>query len=278
MKTAAIVTLMVPVFYVGLLGAVTWWQRSLLYFPTTEKKGPAESGFAKAQELKIKTADGETLVAWYVPAAPGKPLLVYFHGNAKSLVERAPRFELMTANGNGLLAVSYRGYFGSTGTPSEQGLYEDSEATYREALSLGYTPSRIVLVGESLGTGVAINLAAKKPVAAVVLDSPYTSIPDVAAARYWIFPVQTLMWDRFDSDKKIGQVRVPLLITHGTKDGIVPFHFGQKLFSLANEPKKFIEAKDAGHLVLGLPNVMPDVLRWIEVNAPNVPGESAQKE
>jgi uncharacterized protein len=266
MKTAAIVTLMVPMFYVGLLGAVTWWQRSFLYFPYTDAKSPADAGFAKAQELQIKTADGEMLVAWYVPAAPGKPLLVYFHGNAKSLVARVPRFELMTAGGNGLLAVSYRGYFGSTGTPSETGLHEDGEATYREALALGYDPSRIVLVGESLGTGVAVALAAKKPVAAVVLDSPYTSIVDVAASRFFIFPVQNLMWDRFPSDERIGQVHVPILIAHGTKDNVVPFRFGQKLFSLANEPKKFIEVPDGPHLVLGFPTVMPDVLKWIEAN------------
>ena len=277
MKTAAIITLMVPMAYVALLGAATWWQRSLLYFPYTDTKSPAEAGFAKAQKLKIKTADGETLVAWHVPAAPGKPLLVYFHGNAKSLVARVPRFELMTAGGNGLLAVSYRGYFGSTGTPTEAGLYEDGEATYREALSLGYDPSRIVLVGESLGTGVAVALAAKKPVAALVLDSPYTSIVDVAAARYWILPVQTLMWDRFASDEKIGQVHVPLLIAHGTKDEVVPFRFGEKLFSLGNEPKKFIEVKDGPHLVLGLPNVMPAVLTWIEANVPSA-AEAAKQE
>jgi uncharacterized protein len=278
MKTAAIIALMVPVLYAALLGAVTWWQRSLLYFPGTEKKSPAEAGFAKAQELKIKTADGETLVAWYVPTAPGKPLLLYFHGNAKSLVERVPRFDLMTAGGNGLLAVSYRGYFGSTGAPTEAGLHEDGEATYREALSLGYDPARIVVVGESLGTGVAVALAAKKPVAALILDSPYTSIVDVAAARYWMIPVQTMMWDRFASDGKIGQVHVPLLIAHGTNDGIVPIRFGRRLFSLANEPKKFIEVKDGPHLVLGLPNVMPDVLKWIEANVSSASNEPTKKE
>jgi uncharacterized protein len=275
MKTIGIILLGIPALYLVLLAAVTLLQRSLLYFPRTSAMSPHEAGLAQAQELKIETADYEQLVAWYIPAAAGKPLLLYFHGNGGSLIERAPRFAALTVNGNGLLAVSYRGYFGSTGRPTEVGLHKDADAAYLKARSLGYEANRIVAVGESLGTGVAVALAARKPLAAVILDSPYTSTVDVAAATYWMFPVRHLMWDRFQSDLAIGKIHVPLLIAHGARDWIVPFRFGVRLFALANEPKKFIEVPDAGHLVLGLPSVMPDVLKWIDANVPGtVPSQS----
>jgi uncharacterized protein len=269
MRAIAITLVSVPALYLVLVAAITLLQRSLLYFPRTTPMTPYEAGLAKAQELQIETSDGEKLVAWYIPAKSGRPLLLYFHGNGGSLIERVPRFEAMTANGNGLLAVSYRGYFGSTGSPTEAGLHEDAEAAYLEALSLGYDAERIVAVGESLGTGVAVALAARRPVAAMVLDSPYTSTVDVAAEVYWMFPARYLMWDRFHSDAAIGKVRVPLLIAHGARDGIVPFRFGERLFALANEPKKFIEVPGAGHLVLGLPDVMPHVLQWLDANVPS---------
>ncbi len=268
MKTIGIILLGVPALYLVLLAAVTLLQRSLLYFPRTSPMSPDGAGLAQAQELKIETEDSQQLVAWYIPAAAGKPLLFYFHGNGGSLIERVQRFAALTANGNGLLATSYRGYLGSTGRPTEAGLHLDADAAYLKARSLGYEASRIVAVGESLGTGVAVALAARKPVAAVILDSPYTSTVDVAAATYWMFPVRRLMWDRFQSDQSIGKIHVPLLIAHGADDWIVPFRFGARLFALANEPKKFIEVPGAGHLVLGLPSVMPQVLAGIDANAP----------
>ena len=267
MTTAGLVFLIAAIFCAVVLVAGTVLQRSLLYFPRTSPMSASEAGLAEAEELRIDTADGQILVAWYVPAAQGKPLLLYFHGNAGSLIERVPRFAALTANGNGLLAISYRGYFSSTGRPTETGLHQDADAAYLKALSLGYDASRIVAVGELLGTGVAVALAARKPVAAVILDSPYTSTEDVAAAHYWMFPARYLMWDRFHSDWLIDKIHVPLLIAHGARDGIVPLRFGAKLFALANEPKTFIEVPGAGHLVLGLPDVMPRVLEWLEANA-----------
>lgn len=266
MKVASSVFLIAAIFCTVVLVAGTVLQRSLLYFPRTSPMSSSEAGLAKAQELKIETADGEILVAWYIPAAKGKPLLIYFHGNGGSLVERVPRFAALTANGNGLLAISYRGYFGSTGRPTETGLHQDADAAYRKATALGYDASEIVTIGELLGTGVAVALAARKPVAAVILDSPYTSTEDVAATAYWMFPARYLLWDRFHSDWLIDKIHVPLLIAHGARDGIVPLRFGAKLFALANEPKTFIEVPDAGHLVLGLPEVMPKVLQWLEAN------------
>jgi uncharacterized protein len=250
--------------YLLLLAGIMWTQRSLLYFPMRETMSPAEAGFAKAQALSLQTPDGEKLVAWYVPAANGKPLFLYFQGNAGGLSDRLERFTTMTADGHGLLAVSYRSYFGSTGTPTEAGLHIDADTAYAEAIRLGYTPDRIVAVGESLGTGVAVALAAQKPVAALILDSPFTSALDVAALTYWMFPTRLLMLDQYHSDQLIGSIHVPVLIVHGTQDGIIPLQFAKTLFALANEPKEFIAVPGAGHLVLARPDVLPRVLHWLD--------------
>jgi uncharacterized protein len=267
-KAIRIVLLGIGALYLLSLAAVATFQRSLLYLPRTGPMSPSEAGFAKAQEAEVVTEDGNKLVAWYVPAAIGKRVLLYFHGNAGSLIERVPRFAALTADGNGLLAISYRGYFGSTGSPTETGLHLDAEAAYRKARSLGYDADRIVVIGESLGTGVAVALAARKSVAAVILDSPFTSTVDIAAARFWMLPVRYLMWDRFMSSQSIGKIHVPILMAHGTGDTIVPFRFGSELFAAANEPKRFIEVPNAGHLVLGLPDVLPIVLDWIDTHVP----------
>jgi uncharacterized protein len=117
-------------------------------------------------------------------------------------------------------------------------------------------------MGESLGTGVAVDLAARHRVGALVLDSPYSSIVDVAAARYWMFPVRLLMRDQFHSDQKIGEVASPALIVHGTADATIPIRYAEKLFALAREPKEFVRVDGAGHLALG--SVIPEVLRWID--------------
>jgi fermentation-respiration switch protein FrsA (DUF1100 family) len=236
-------------------------QRKLLYFPSAVAIPPAALGF-DARVVHLTTADGETLLAWYVAPAAGKPLILYFHGNGGALDLLAERFKRLVATGNGLLAIEYRGYAGSTGSPSEQGLLADGEAAYDWAIASGAAPVRIVLLGESLGSGVAVALAAKRRVGAVALDSPYTSIADVAAAIFWMFPVRVLIRDSYRSDQWIANVAAPLLIVHGSADNVVPIRFGERLFALANSPKQFIRVDGAGHLALG--ERIPEVLAWIE--------------
>jgi len=248
--------------YVLALAAVALGQRRLLYFPYARAMAPASAGLAQAEVLHLQTEDGETLLAWFVAPSPGRPLILYFHGNAEGLAARGLRFEKLTETGDGLLAVEYRGYPGSTGRPSEKGLLRDGEATYVKALALGVPPARIVAMGESLGSGVAVDLAARREVGALVLDSPYSSIVDVAAALFWMFPVRRLLRDQFRSDEKIGKVRAPTLMIHGSSDTTVPIRFGEKLFALAKEPKRFIRVDGEGHLALGL--VIPEVLQWID--------------
>jgi fermentation-respiration switch protein FrsA (DUF1100 family) len=270
-KAIGITLLVLGGIYLAALASLVLMQRSFLYFPMRETMSPAEAGFAKAQVLSLQTPDGDTLVTWYVPAETGKPLLLYFHGNGGGLSDRAQRFTDMTADGDGLLAIAYRSYFGSTGSPSEAGLHMDAETAYAEAIKLGYSPTRIVAVGESLGTGVAVALAAEKPVAALILDSPYTSILDIAKKTYWMFPTRLMMLDQYHSDDLIGQVHVPVMMVHGAEDGIIPLQLAKELFARANEPKTFIEVPAAGHMVLGRPDVLPRVMQWLDATVHRLP-------
>jgi fermentation-respiration switch protein FrsA (DUF1100 family) len=185
-------------------------------------------------------------VGWWKPPQPGKAIVLYFHGNGGSLWSRRLRARALTETGRGLLMVSYRGYSGSSGNPSEEGLRTDARAAY-EWLRHSYEASRIVVYGESLGTGVAVRLASEEPVAGLVLDAPYTSTVDVASLIYWYVPVRWLMLDQFRSLDIIQRVKAPILIIHGTADRVIPFSFGEKLFQTAPEPKQFLRLEGEGH-------------------------------
>ena len=236
--------------YLAALAIIYIAQRRLLYFPNAGEASPASAGVPQAERIHLTTRDGERLLAWRIPPAPGAPLIVYFHGNGGGIGLRANRYAAFLAAGFGVLAVEYRGYGGSTGSPSEAGLTLDAEAAYQAALA-DAPPERIVLLGESLGSGLAVKIAASHPVGAVALDSPYTSIADVAAARFPIFPVRWLLRDPYRSDARIAEVKAPLLIVHGTADAVVPIRFGRRLFELATSKKTFIEVERAGHLAMG---------------------------
>ena len=224
-------------------------QRKLMYFPETARTLPAAAGFPAAEEIVLDTADGERVIAWHVPPQRDKPIVVYFHGNGGSLRFRVERFRAITADGSGLLALSYRGYGGSIGSPTEDGILVDADAAYAFAIAR-YAPERIVLWGESLGSAVAVVLATKKKVARLVLESPFTSAADIGASVYWFMPVRLLMKDQFRSDQRIGRVNVPILMLHGTNDHIVPLAFGERLFALANEPKSLVRFPGGGHVDL----------------------------
>jgi fermentation-respiration switch protein FrsA (DUF1100 family) len=246
---------------------LTAFQRRLQYFPDRRLTELAQTGMRGGKELRLATADGETLVAWHFPPKEGRPLILYFHGNGGALVDRVPRFRMFVARGYGILAVSYRGYGGSTGSPTQNGLMQDGEAAYREALARGYDDRRVVLMGASLGTGVAIALAARHEAAALVLEAPYLSALDVARAHYPIFPVRWLMLDQFRSDLAIRQVRLPVLMVHGEEDDVIPIDSAKRLFELANEPKTFVSVPGGDHLVLDTADVFPRVSEWIDAKA-----------
>jgi fermentation-respiration switch protein FrsA (DUF1100 family) len=231
--------------YVLVVAVMYFAQRSMLYHPTALRIPPADAGMPEAQEVELKTSDGETLVAWHVPPRDDKPVVIYFHGNGEIIQWRIGHHRALIRDGAGLIAVNFRGYGGSTGTPTEDGLHRDAAAAYTFAAAR-YPAQRIVLYGVSLGTGVAVKLASEQPVAKLILEAPYTSTADVAAEMFPFLPVRWLMKDQLHSDQWIGKVHVPLLIMQGTRDEVIPIRFGERLFALANEPKRFVHF-DGGH-------------------------------
>lgn len=232
--------------YGALLALVYVGQRALQYFPERHRTAPVTAGFPGAEEVVLTTSDGERVIVWHVPPREKKPVLLYFHGNGGSLAWRVDRLRALTADGTGLVALSYRGYGGSTGRPTESGMIADAMAAYDFAATR-YPPDRIAVWGESIGSGVAVALAAEKPVGRVVLESPFTSITDIAAKIYWFFPVRWLIKDPFRSDLRIPKVTAPVLVLHGDRDVIVPFALGKQLYALIQGPKRFVRFPGAGH-------------------------------
>ena len=224
-------------------------QRRLIYLPDTARISPAAIGLAGVSEETLPTPDGERLVMWYVPAKPGKRTFLYFHGNAAGLADRAERIRIMAAEGYGVLMLAYRGYSGSTGSPSEAANVADGKRAYEWLLRKGVRAEDIILFGESLGSGIAVQVAAEHKVGGLVLDSPYTSLTDVAAGRFPFLPVRLAMLDRYDSVSRIRTLSAPLLIFHGDRDEVVPYALGLQLFSAAREPKRMVTFNGFGHLV-----------------------------
>jgi uncharacterized protein len=232
--------------YAAFVFALYFGQRTLLYLPRSTPVSPAAAGLPEAEEVMLTTSDDERVIAWHVPPRPGQPVVIYFHGNAEVVATQVARHRELIAGGAGLVALSYRGYMGSTGTPTEDGLLRDAEAAYQFAVSR-YPWDRIVLWGHSLGSGVAVALAATRPAAKLILEAPFTSTADVAASMFPIVPVRWLMHDQFHSDRRIAAVKASILILHGDRDRVVPIKFGERLFALAPEPKRFVRYPGGGH-------------------------------
>ena len=246
MTTLKSLLLFVALAYVAIVALAFFLQRAMMYFPETLRTTPQEAGFSEAEELVLDTADGERVIVWHVPPQAENPVVVYFHGNGGALHYRVPRFRALTSSGFGLLALSYRGYGGSTGYPTESGLIADAEAVYGFARSR-YPAERIAVWGESLGSAVAVALASERDVARIVLEAPFASAVEIGASAYPFLPVRWLMKDQFRSDLRAGKLRAPVLILHGERDDVVPIVSGERLYALIDAPKRFVRFPDAGH-------------------------------
>jgi fermentation-respiration switch protein FrsA (DUF1100 family) len=254
----------------GLVALMYVAQRSLMYFPERLHTPPAMAGLPEAQEIALDTKDGERVIVWHVPPRGEKPVVLYFHGNGGALRDRVARFGALIADGNGLIAL---GYGGSTGSPTEAGLIADAEAAYAFAAE-HYPAERIVLWGESLGSGVAVALGAGHRVGRIVLEGSFTSAADVGARAYRFLPVRLLMKDQFRSDLRIARVTVPLLFLHGGRDWVVPIALGERLYALANEPKQFLRFSDAGHEEVDMHGAQDAVRAFLAPPSPEVPQAS----
>ncbi len=248
----------------ALVGAGAYlMQRRLMYFPDTRRVAPQEMGLSGVEEVILERPDGARLVSWFAAPEPGRATVLYFHGNAGSVATRAARVLYFTSRGYGILFPDYRGYGGSTGSPSEAALVADGEAALDALVARGIAEETVVLFGESLGSGIAVPIAARRDVGAVILEAPFTSATDIAAAAYPFLPVRWLLKDRYESIRLIGDVDAPLLIAHGTQDRIIPVAHGRALFEAANEPKEFLELPSAGHNDLDGPELRARVEAFI---------------
>lgn len=237
--------------YLGVAFMMFLLQREFIYLPITETVAPPERYHLSAfQEVHFNTADGLTLFSWYAKATdPSKPTIVYFHGNGGTILHRISKANLFINKGYGVLLVEYRGYAHNPGSPSEDGFYMDAKAALDFMASQGITPAQMVLYGESLGTGVAIEMARRTPnLKALILEAPYTSIVDVAQIKFWWLPVHLLLKDRFESLDKIRDLKIPTLILHGRLDPIIPYHMGETIYNASPSlQKKFIRFDDGLH-------------------------------
>lgn len=243
----ALLGLLVVVGVLAYLGLASL-EPALIYHQDRARTPPLEAGLRGVDEVELKTPDGNTLIAWRSPPAPGRPTILYFHGNGASLANRAHRITRFQLAGLGVFMMTYRGYGGSTGRPTERDNVADAKRAYDHLIKAGLKPQDIVLFGESLGTGVAVQVAAAKEVRGIILDSPYTSMLDLANAHYPILPAGLVMKDRYETMRFIDQVSAPLLVVHGVDDRVIPIEMGRRVLAGAQVPKQMLEVPGAGHV------------------------------
>lgn len=255
--TSGIVILLVMVFlYI--------FQRSLIYFPSSQTPTLKSYDASDMDVVVLKIDNRLQLRSWYKAAKPQYPTLLFLHGNAGHIGLRMPLVRQFLNAGFGVLLLEYRGYGGNKGSPTEQGLYADARAGMHFLLeNIGLSGKNIVLFGESLGTGVATKIANEFPVCSVVLQSPFTSLRDIARYHYpWLMLPP---WDKFDSLGRIDSINAPLLILHGTEDSVVPHRYGVRLFEKAVQPKKMLHFDKAEHNnISSAEGFVPAVIEFIE--------------
>jgi hypothetical protein len=257
-----------PLIAVAVLLLLLWaGQRSLMYLPLGAVVPPAAAGLHGAGAFAARTSDGISLGAWFLRAdgAQRAATVIVFNGNAGNRSHRAPLARALADAGFDVCLFDYRGYGGNTGSPTEAGLLLDARAVH--AAVAGRTDvdaGRIILLGESLGTGVAVSLAREVDPMAVVLRSPFTSMADVAAHHYWFLPARRLLWDRYDSLSRIGALTCPVAVVAGDRDRVVPLALSRRLFDAIRAPKRFLTVGGTDHNDVELnagPQVV-DAVRW----------------
>ena len=233
--------------YVGIAALLFAFQRSIVFVPDTTRPDAPAVGLPSLHEVRLQTPDGLRLLAWWVPPAPGRPVLAYLHGNGGNLGDRRDRLRRFARAGLGVLMPEYPGYGGNPGSPSEPAFADAAEAAMAFLDHEGVEHRRIVVYGESIGTGVATRVAATHEVGALILESPFTSLADIARRRCPYLPIDLLLRDRFDQLSRIVRVHCPILVLQGAMDVIVPPDLGRKLFNAARQPKTLWIAPEGGH-------------------------------
>ena len=243
-----LVSLVVIVYLLVTLGLFIY-QRSLLYHPV-ENNYYGDKLTVEVKKIQIPTQDNIKLLAWYHKKDIKKyKTILYLHGNAGSLENRIHKINHFNDMDINFLLLAWRGFSGNEGKPTEQGLYIDARSAVSWLINEGVKEENIIIYGESLGTGVAAEIAQNKKFAGVILESPFTSMIAAAKSKYPIFPIKLLLKDKYESDRKIKNIKSPILIMHGEIDKIVPFWMGKKMFEIANEPKYSYFSKYDDHML-----------------------------
>ncbi|MBA4389023.1 MAG: alpha/beta hydrolase [Verrucomicrobia bacterium] len=266
--------------YVGLCLLLFFAQSKYLYYPGRDiGQTPADAGM-KFDDVVIRTEDGESIAAWYVPAASNAGSAVTLldcHGNAGSIGDRVESVRTFHGMGLNVLIFDYRGYGKSTGRTTEEGTYKDAMAAWKYLVEQrGASTNRIVLFGRSLGGAVASWLAVQVRPRVLVIESSFSSVRDMAARIYPYLPVRLLCRFNYDNVDNVGKVRCAVLVAHSTEDDMIPYEHGRRIFAAANEPKLFVEMR-GGHNAGGLdihPDYQAALLRFIEQHAGPVAGKA----
>ena len=225
------------------------YQRKLLYHPSENNYTGDEIQF-DYKEVFIEVDKDVKLKSWFLEKDLKKnKTILYFHGNAGDLTNRVNKLNELNKLDVNILIISWRGFSGNQGKPTEKNLYNDARKSVEWLNETGVTNKNIILYGESLGTGVATELGQNNSFSGIVLESPFTSIADAAKIYYPYLPVNLLLKDRYDTIKKIKNIKIPVLIMHGKKDNIVPFFMGEKLYQMANEPKYKYFSEEDDHMM-----------------------------
>ncbi len=227
------------------LFVVLWAFQSNFIYPAPQSPALANSNY---DEVELQTSDGLTLRAFYRPANVGFPTIVYFHGNGGTLDAASISNGVLVKTGLGILLPEYRGYGGNPGDPSEEGFYRDGEAAMAWLAETGIAPADTIIVGNSIGGGVATEMAVRHDPAALVLVAPFTSLPDAAADNIWWLPTRSLVRDQYRNDQKIAELDLPILIQHGDRDSLVTYDHGKRLAELARAAE-FQTFEGSGHML-----------------------------
>ncbi len=242
----AVTAIAVLVVYLGVVFVMMLGQRQLVFHPNADDS--FANPVAPFSVVSVQTSDGLTLKGFYAPPHDARPVIIYFHGNAGTAADRIFKAQHFLTVGYGYLLIEYRGFGGNAGLPGEEEFYRDARAWLAFLNEQGITADRFVYYGESLGTGVAVQMVTETPPKAVVLEAPFTSVVDVGAYYYPFLPVRRLAQYRFDSLEKAAALTMPVLIYHGQRDITVPFRFGEKLFAaIPCANKKFVSFPQARH-------------------------------
>jgi len=239
-------------------------QRSLLYHPS-ENNYFGDELTVPIDKVKIKTDDNIELLAWYHNKdIVNYKTILFLHGNAGSLENRIHKINHFNDMNLNFLIISWRGFSGNKGKPTENGLYKDAKSAVAWLNDNGIGEENIIIYGESLGTGVATEIAQNKNFAGIILESPFTSMVAAGKSKYPIFPIGLLLKDKYESDKKIKNIKSPILIMHGEADTIVPFWMGKKIYKLANSPKYSYFPKYDDHMMEYNENLLNTLQEFIK--------------